>query len=115
MGNMNTDNKPMWKILSDVADTIKDPVAKAEAQANVEKMRIEEEKARNELVGRFIISKFLDVFAILLLIAVIVIVLILFIRSLFEGFVSMVVGFWLIRYVFKKRNNDFLSTFQGWF
>ncbi len=112
---MKTNHKPTWQILSDVADLIKDPVEKAEAKAIAEKTRIEEEQRKNELIGHFIMSKVLDVFAVLLLIAVIIIVIILLTKSLFEGFVSIVAGFWLIRYVFKKRNNDLFSKFQGWF
>ncbi|OGH89302.1 MAG: hypothetical protein A2469_01010 [Candidatus Magasanikbacteria bacterium RIFOXYC2_FULL_40_16] len=78
-------------------------------------MRKEHEQAMNELIGRHFLSKILDIFAILLLLVVIVIIIKLFTRSLFEGFVSAIVGFWLIKYVSKKRNDDLFSKFQGWF
>lgn len=112
---MEQEKKPIWEILDAVAEKIKDPVAKAEAKATAQRERAEHEQRMKELVGRVTLTRFLDISAVLFLIVVIIVVIILFSESLFEGFVSSVVGFWIVRYVFKKRSNGFLSKFVGWF
>ncbi|HEV7424412.1 MAG TPA: hypothetical protein VGO21_04455 [Candidatus Paceibacterota bacterium] len=80
----------------------------------------EEEKrkkdSQNKLVGRFIMAKIYDIASILILIASVSVVIYLFRQSLFEGFVSLVADFFFLRYIFKKRSEDFFfSWFSGWF
>ena len=112
---MEPTNKPIWEILNNLADSTDDPAKKAKMKEDAEKMRIEADKTRKELVGRYIMARILDLFAVLSLVAVIIIVIILFSKSLFEGFISLVAGFFIIRWIFIKRNNDFSSKFFGWF
>ena len=70
---------------------------------------------QNKLVGRFYLTRILDAVSIIILIATIIIVIYLFTQSLFQGFISLIVGFFFLRYIFKKRSNDFLSKFRARF
>lgn len=89
--------------------------AEEELRKVLEEDKKETIKRQNGLVGKFYLAKILDILSVIILIATVIIVVYLFTVSLFEGFISLVAGFFFLRYIFKKRSSDFLSKFLGWF
>jgi len=109
------ENKPGWKILEDAARKLKDPVARENGMKAAKKMHVELIQRQNELVGHHFVSKVFDFFTVLIFLISISIVIFLFTQSLFEGFISLIVTFFFIKYLFKKRSSDLFSWFTGWF
>jgi len=109
------------KILENMAANTKNAKVRENLKEIIADEKEKEKRAKNDLVGRYIMDKILDLLAVALLIGVIIIVWKLFNESLFEGFISAIFGFWIVRWVFLKRsdvNGDYMggfSTFKGWF
>lgn len=113
---MNTyEGKPedVGALMLKIAENLKDPVAREEVRASALAYIEQEKRGRNDLLGRYVFTKIKDIFAVLVILVSVDIVFNLFSISLFEGFVGLVAGFFLIRYIFNGRRNDLLSWFGG--
>lgn len=108
-------NKSSWETLHDVALMIKDPIARVYALEDAEKLRIEQQNAQNELVGRYVLAKFFDIIFVILTLITVGIVIMLFKQSLFKGFISFIGGVISIKFLCKQRSSDLFSYFSGWF
>jgi hypothetical protein len=96
---------------------MEDPISKGNDLAKKVLENIEENRRKNQsqVLGRIILAKLADIFAVFISLIITGIVIYLFTESVFEGFISAVVGYMAIRYLFKKRNKSWFSWFFGWF
>lgn len=107
--------KSMMDNLEAVAEKHLEGEDKEEALAAVKKGREEHERNGKKLVRRMYSAPLLDLLAVVALIVSAGAVIYLFTQSLFQGFVSLVLAFFLVRYIFRLRSNDWLSIFRGRF
>lgn len=102
-------NMKGWEFLLHFAEKEPNTIKRNELIEEAYDMKREDERRLNELVFKSLLAKFLNFISLVILAIVIYIVIILWKKSIFEGFVSAIVGFFFIKYIIQSRNNDIFS------